>query len=116
MTLLWPLWHAAFPDAEWIIVRRMPEDIVASCMRTAFMRAYRRRSGWLMWVAHHEECFEQMHDAKLRIHEVWPERAIKGDLTELQMVVNALGLEWKFDRVREFIAPSLWHRAKSEGA
>lgn len=112
--LIWPLWHAAFPRARWVVVRRDPNDIVNSCLRTSFMRAYRTRAGWLGWVAEHEKRFEEMHDAKLNILEVWPQRAINGDLTELQMAVNSLGLNWNFDRVREFVTPSLWHRAKGE--
>jgi len=100
--LFWPLWAEAFPEAQWIIVRRHPEDIVRSCFKTAFMRGYRSRSGWLRWVAEHEKRFEEMADAKLKIYEVWPQRAINGDLIELQMVVNDLGLEWKADEVAKF--------------
>jgi len=114
MCLMWPLWHAAFPGAQWIIVRRDPEDIVRSCAKTAFMRGYHSRAGWLHWVAEHEKRFEEMYDAKLKIQEVWPQRAIDGDLTQLQMVVNLFGLDWDFNKVKEFITPSLWIKAKKE--
>lgn len=114
MCLMWPLWHTAFPQAQWIIVRRDSEDIVTSCLKTSFMRAFRTRSGWLQWVAEHEKRFEEMYDAKLKIQEVWPQRAINGDLTQMQMVINNLGLDWKFDKVKEFVEPSLWHKAKKE--
>jgi hypothetical protein len=114
MCLMWPLWNAAFPDAHWVVVRRDSEDIVTSCLKTSFMRAYRSRSGWLQWVAEHEMRFEEMYDAKLKVQEVWPQRAINGDLTQLQMVVNNLGLDWKFDEVKGFIEPTLWHKSKRE--
>jgi len=45
MCLVWPTFHTAFPEAKWVIVRRRDEDIVYSCMRTAFMRAYRKPEG-----------------------------------------------------------------------
>ena len=112
MCLMWPLWHRAFPGARWVIVRRNPDDIVNSCLRTSFMRGHRTRAGWLGWVADHEKRFEEMFDAKLDVLEVWPQRAINGDLTELQMVANSLELVWDFNKVREFVTPSLWHRAK----
>ena len=114
MCLIWPLWHKAFPDARWVIVRRDPNDIVNSCLRTSFMRGHWTRGGWLGWVAEHEKRFEEMHDAKLNVLEVWPQRAINGDLTELQMIVNSLSLTWDFDKVREFVTPSLWHRVRRE--
>lgn len=112
MCLMWPLWHDAFPDAKWVIVRREVNDIIASCMRTAFMRGYKNYAGWLGWVSQHENRFQEMHDAGLKIFEVWPQRAINGDLTELQGVINNLELKWDHDKVREFITPSLWHRNK----
>lgn len=112
MCLMWPLWHKAFPKAKWIIVRREPNDIVASCMRTSFMRGYKNYAGWLGWVAEHEKRFQEMHDAGLNIYQIWPQVAINGDFTELQMVINNLGLKWNEDKVKEFITPSYWHRNK----
>lgn len=110
MCLMWPIWNEAFPEARWIIVRRNAEDIVRSCLRTGFMRAYKLRSGWLQWVAEHEKRFEEMHEAKLRVQEIWPQRMINGDFTQMQMVINWLGLVWDLDNVREFIEPKLWSR------
>ena len=115
MCLMWPLWCRAFPKARWIIVRRAPDDIVASCLRTSFMRAYKTRGGWLKWVAEHELRFEEMYNARLSVQEVWPQRAINGDLTELQLVVNNLELEWDAEEIRKFVTPSLWHRDKTKG-
>src|SRR3990167_1759798 len=50
MCLMWEIWHAAFPNAQWIIVRRNKEDIIDSCLRTSFMKAYKDRGGWAKWV------------------------------------------------------------------
>ena len=115
MCLIWPVWAEAFPDAKWVVVRRNAEDIVRSCLRTGFMRAYKHRSGWLGWVAEHEKRFEEMHDAKLGCREVWPQRMINGDFTEMQSVINWLGLSWDLDKAREFIEPKLWARGNGDG-
>lgn len=113
MCLLWPLYHKAFPDAKWIIVRRDAEDIVSSCLRTSFMRAYDKRSGWLGWVAHHEARFEEMIAAKLSVREIWPQRMIKGDFSEMQACINDCGLEWREKEVINFIDPGLWREWES---
>lgn len=112
ISMTWYVWAKAFPEATWVLVRRAPEDIVKSCVKTSFMRAYKTSAGWLGWVAVHEKRFEEMHDARLRIYQVWPQRAIDGDYTELQAIVNNLGMDWDLDKVRSFVAPSLWHRTK----
>ena len=112
MSLMWPLWNKAFPRAKWVLVRRQVDDIISSCMRTGYMRGYKNYAGWLGWVAEYERRFQEMHDEGLNIHEVWPQRAINGDLTEVQMVINNLRLDWKYNKVKEFISPSSWHRNK----
>jgi hypothetical protein len=108
MCLLWPLWNKAFPDAKWIIVRRETEDIVSSCLRTSFMRAYKKRSGWIRWVAAHESRFEEMIDAKLTIREIWPQRMVRGDFSEIQACANDYGLTYNEKAVLNFIDPGLW--------
>ena len=108
MCLIWPIFHKAFPDAKWVIVRRQAEDIVSSCLRTSFMKAYNKRSGWLKWAAHHESCFEQMIEAKLTVREIWPERMIRGDFTEIQACINDYGFDYNEKKVVNFIDPGLW--------
>lgn len=113
LCLLFPIWNEMFPNADWIIVRRDAEDIVRSCLKTSFMRAYTGRSGWLGWVSEHEARFEEMADAGIKIQEVWPQRMINGDFTGIQNVVNNLGLNWDnriLQKVKEFVEPKLWNR------
>lgn len=108
MCLHWPVWHRAYPDAKWIIVRRKSADIVRSCMKTGFMRAYRDANGWLKWIDEHKERFMEMRDAGLNVQYVWPQYMIDRDLTEIERVVKALGLSWKQPQVETFIEPALW--------
>ncbi len=112
MCLFWPVWYAAFPDARWVIVRRQREDIVNSCLKTGFMRAHRTEDGWMGWVKHHEEMFDQMRGAGLVVHEVWPQKAISGDFSEIRGVVDDLGLQWNNTKIIDFISPALWSRKK----
>jgi hypothetical protein len=121
MCLHWPVWHAAFPDAKWVIVRRKSEGIVNSCIRTGFMNAFDRSyirkevgvrnvaEGWQWWVRQHGKRFVEMFQADLNVKQVWPHRMIEGDFSELKGIIGWLGLEWKEQEVREFIEPKLYN-------
>ena len=110
--LFWPLWAAAFPKADWVIVRRNTKDIVKSCLRTSFMRAFRHESGWLGWVDVHKERFLEMQQADLNVYYIWPQDWIDGDYSHIQRLIGELGLTWKEQEVREFVSPSLWKGQK----
>ncbi len=40
LTLLWPVFLKAFPDAKWLIVKRDEESFINSCLRTHFMKQH----------------------------------------------------------------------------
>lgn len=119
MCLTWPIWHYAFPDAKWIIVRRRTGDIVSSCLKTNFMRAFQRkqfrqaigavneRDGWTWWVQQHENRFIEMMTEGLNCKIIWPERMVQGDYSQIMETIDWLGLEWKSE-VLNFIDPKLW--------
>ena len=119
MCLTWPVWHYAFPDAKWIIVRRKTSDIINSCVKTNFMRAFSstnfrmavgaetEEDGWRWWIHQHEQRFIEMIQAGLNVKVVWPERMVTGDYQQLMETIEWLGLEWKTE-VLTFIDPRLW--------
>lgn len=119
LCLLWPIWNYAFPDAKWVIVRRKTSDIINSCMRTGFMRAFSQRhiqqavgvtnehDGWLWWVHQHEQRFVEMIQAGMNVKIVWPERMVDGDYSQIKETLEWLGLEWG-PEITEFIEPKLW--------
>lgn len=119
MCLIWPIWHFAFPNAKWIIVRRRTGDIINSCINTPFMRAFRRQEfrnavgakteeeGWLWWVREHEKRFIEMLETGLNAKIVWPHRMVSGDYEQLFETVDWLGLKWNSE-VLSFIDPKLW--------
>lgn len=112
IALTWPIWRRAFPNARWMIVRRADEDIVYSCMRTAFMNAYRTRQGWRYWISQYKQRFQAMHDARLNIGDIWPTKFVEGDFSEIQACVRWLGLKWQEQNVQDFIEPALFHNGE----
>lgn len=119
MALNWPVWHFAFPDAKWIVVRRKTSDIINSCIRTGFMKAFtevknqrlvgaaNEYEGWLWWVHEHEKRFTEMISAGLNVKQVWPQRMVDRNYQQTQEMVEWLGLEWT-DEIFDFIEPKLW--------
>lgn len=102
------VWADAFPDAKWIVVRRDKDKIVESCIRTCFMRKRHGREEWGEWVDEHLERFEEILSFYDAI-EVWPDRAINGDLDEYKRMVEFCGgLEWS-DEAEQVIDPRKWH-------
>jgi hypothetical protein len=119
MCLMWPVWHYAFPDAKWIIVRRRTGDIATSCIKTNFMRAFTReqfrsavgakdeRDGWIWWVRQHEARFYEMITHGINAKIVWPERMVGGDYKQIMETIDWLGLDWKSEAL-SFVDPKLW--------
>lgn len=112
MCLLWPLYAVAFPDAEWVVVRRDDEEIVRSCLRTGFMRAFDAAEGWHQWVQVHHRRFGEMRAVGLKINEIWPVKIVHGDFSEIRALIQQLGLNWNKPRVVDFVSPALWSGAK----
>lgn len=124
--LTWPIWHNAFPDAKWVIVRRRTGDIVASCLKTNFMRAFSQEQfrkavmanteldGWIWWVHQHEKRFEEMIKVGLNCMIVWPERMVIGDYDQAEELISWLGLDWQEKEVKDFIDPKLWKAKRNK--
>lgn len=107
MCLMWEIWHKAFPEAKWVIVRRDNEGIVDSCLRTSFMRAYNTADGWQKWLDVHLKRFEEMKQ-HLDVVEVWPKHFKDDkDCGCMQEAVEFCGFEWNEDAARSRINPSL---------
>lgn len=112
--LFWPVWHYAYPNAKWVIVRRRTADIATSCMNTGFMNYYSDYEDWVKWVNHHEEKFVEMITSGLNVKQIWPERMIRGDYEQLYELIEWLGLTWRSKDVLDFIEPRLWKSKKKQ--
>jgi len=106
--LMWQIWDAAFPGAKWVLVRRKDKDIINSCLRTGFMRAYRTTGDWQAWIDEHKRRFDEMKAAGFQLLEVWPEDLVDGDLTVAERLMSWCGLTWNPEAVTDFISPRLW--------
>jgi hypothetical protein len=111
LCLVWKPWDYAFPKAKWIIVRRPDEQIISSCMRTPFMRKRATESAWAEWLEYHKERWLEMQE-KLDCREIWSDKLIAGDLTELKDVLAWLGLSCDESKIFAFIDPMLYNRTK----
>lgn len=110
MTLLWPQWHAHFPQTRWIIVRRNPDDIVRSCLRTPFMAQHSTEpSFWYAFIAEYEKRLDALKASGADCWEVSTEDLAAGRFDALASVAEALELRWNEAAAREFVQPSYWH-------
>lgn len=126
MALIWPIWHYAFPNAKWLIVRRRTGDIIQSCTKTAYMSAFKSPScrkkvgveseedGWLWWVHEYEKRFVEMMNEGVNCKIIWPERMVDGDYTQLQETLEWLGLKWNSEIIN-FVSPLLWKSRMKKG-
>ncbi len=109
MCLMWPVWHLAFPEARWIVVRRNSEKIIDSCLRTPFMNAYKTRENWQKWVDVHLERFQEMKENNLKIFEIDSNGVVNGDFEQIKLFIQNSGLIWKEKEIQDFISKDLWH-------
>ncbi len=110
MGILWPLWHAAFPSAKWIIVRRDYEDTASSCLRTGFMSAFTTHKEWVLWAKRTLNLILSMRHYGVPCDIVWPDNVVKGNQTFLRFLVQQNLLKWNQEKVDKFISPKLWKK------
>jgi len=125
MALMWQIWHYAFPNAKWVLVRRRTGDIIESCTKTAYMKAFKdvrireqvgattEEEGWLWWVHEFEKRFVDMIEQGVNVKVIWPERMVHGDYQQLFETLDWLGLKWT-PEILNFIDPLLWTSRKKE--
>jgi len=106
ITLMWKAFHEAFPEAQWVVVRRNKAKIVDSCHRTRFMQ---KHPNWEVWAEEHERRFKEMK-RKVNYMEVWPDELVrKGDASQFVDMIDWLGLEWNGTAVKQIVDPNQWH-------
>lgn len=108
--LVWQIFHVAFPDALWVLVRRDSKDIVKSCIRTPFMKGRTYKAGWEEWVREHEIRMSDLRKSGAEVVEVWPDPSSPGTFRE---AVEACGLKWDPQTVARALEPEAWHTRKA---
>ena len=110
LTLLWPVYKAAFPNAQWIIVRRNEEEIIHSCLRTFFMVQHSKDPVfWKRWADEYLFRLDKLKESEVWWREIWPQDLVRGNLSVLCQIVRDLELEWNELGVTNFIDPNYWH-------
>jgi len=111
LTPTWKIWNQLYPSAQWVIVRRKTSDIINSCIKTGYMKLFKNKEnlerlnlkneaeGWLWLVHQYEKDWVEMIQAGLDIKIVWPERMVEGDYSQVNQMLNWLGLKWNLDIV-----------------
>ncbi len=110
ISLMWQLWVEAFPDAMWIIVRRKKEDVIASCERTNFMQL-QGVTDWNGWFDHYQMKLDEIKSSQKYVFDVWPQKIIDGDYSEISSIIGKLGLEWNEEIPKELIKKEYFRKA-----
>ncbi|MDP3584460.1 MAG: tetratricopeptide repeat protein [Thiobacillus sp.] len=114
LSLVWPLWRDAFPNARWVIVRRPADDIVRSCLHTNFMSQHSfDPQFWRAWVRQYEQRLEALKASGVWWREIDSHDTVS-DLSTLRTLVQDLGLQWNEPAVRSFIKPQHWHALSND--
>jgi len=113
LTLLWPAWLKAFPEAKWLIIRRKDADIITSCLRTEFMRQHSPDfEFWKNWLQAYYDRLEALAEAvpEENLRSIYPEAIIRDrDYSGLQELAEWLGLQFVEAEADRFILPEAWH-------
>ncbi|MEJ8571238.1 sulfotransferase [Microbaculum marinum] len=109
IALVWQAFAFAYPEAKWVLVRRVAEKIIDSCVRTPFMAAHGSdRRAWARWVFEHERRFDRMKATGLDLIETWPADYIR-DPEAFRPVAEHCGLEFKSASVEAAVDRGVWH-------
>ena len=109
LTLLWPIWHRAFPDARWIIVSRPRKMVISSCLKTHFLRQHSTSPRfWRQFCKDYDDRLNALRKASHRVWEVDSHRVVQGDLVELESVTGAVGLAFDRQAVLDFVDVTYW--------
>ncbi len=110
LTLLWPIYKSAFPEARWVIVRRREEDIINSCLNTHFMVQHSIEPVfWTNFINEYLIRLKKLKSSGVWFREIWPHAIVKGNTETLRQLIDDLGLFWDYHKINEFILPSYWH-------
>lgn len=111
LSLLWPVWNYAFPDAQWVIVRRPDEQIIESCLNTGFMSGRKTRKSWTQYIEYHKKRFKEIK-TNCNARELWSNKIVDSSFCELNEILDWLDLVWN-DSIYDLIEPEIYNRGKN---
>lgn len=115
LTLTWRIWHEHFPRARWVIVRRSSDEVIASCLRTSFMKLHSGDPAfWHRFVADYLERLAALQQAVGWSRVIAAGDVAAGRFTALEQLIGELGLTWRPDAARAFLAPDHWNAPRQQ--
>jgi hypothetical protein len=115
LTLTWRIWHEHFPQARWVVVRRSSDEVIASCLRTSFMKLHSGDPAfWQRFVADYLERLAALQQAVGWSRVIAAGDVAAGRFTALEQLVGELGLTWRPEAAQAFIAPDHWNAPRQQ--
>lgn len=112
MTLTWRIWNQHFPRARWVIVRRPSKSVIASCLRTTFMKQHSSDPAfWRAFVDAYSLRLTELRKTVAWSYEVETDPIVARDFGALRALVSELGLVLQDDVARRFVTPEVWRAA-----
>lgn len=113
LTLLWPIYRKAFPEATWLVVQRDEEGFINSCLRTSFMKHHSLdRNFWKKFAEEYRLRINVLKSSGANVLEISSPDIINGNFDQLKEIVFQLGLKYKVDELKDFVSPAYWHGNK----
>ena len=108
LTLLWPVFASAFPDAHWIIPRRDRKSVIRSLTEVHFMRRHSSDPEyWAMFCAAYDQRLDLLAHSGARVSHIDTDALVNGDYAALAAVLTAAGVAPDPRIFRDAIDPDL---------
>ena len=111
LTLLWPIFANAFPNARWVIVRREQEQFIDSCLRTSFMKQHSmEREYWAALFEEYTKRLRALKSTERRTYVIDAMKIAQGELSTFEKLCVVLGLRFNEPAVEQFVSRDLFNR------
>ncbi len=108
LTLLWPIYARAFPQAHWVILDRPTDDIIASLCRTSFMRRHSRSPEfWRMFCIAYQERMNTLEKMLPNVLRVDVDKVAQHDFSQLSVLFERMGLSFSAEKAQAAIDQKL---------
>ena len=104
MSLIWPAFDKAFPEAQWIIVNRDADAVIDSCLQTPFMAQHSSdRSFWERFAAAYQQRLESLANTAHSVTSLQSEDILDGDYQSLAKALTKCGLVFNEEATNAFV-------------
>ncbi|PJE28873.1 Sulfotransferase family protein [Pseudooceanicola antarcticus] len=102
LSLLWPLFARAFPQATWVVVTRERDRVLSSIAKASFMRRHSTSPEfWKPFCACYDTRLDALRQSGVTLFEIRAETLMAGDPSPLEPVCKALGLGYDPEIARQ---------------